>query len=610
MALSPEEVSLYHQRVSAASSRATAQPGSQSDTPWAAPSASPSVRSISPRYSAGASYAHEQTGGSALSSFPTLHQLHQNVRQRIAEQQRSASTATSQHLGYDAPYHHPASATPPPQHLLTSVTHPQHSTLEMVQEIMLSSKRSPLPTGREMPMLPPELYVVGNRSSSPPLQHQQPAAPSYSCAGCAALEGKVANLQITVDALLRHQHQLVHALAGQLKRDDDVSPAAGGGGEEKRGTAPVTVASQTEQDMPVASISSLVDTISTELDFVVSSLSSQKIFRKKKKRCVSSSRRWWRGESLWPRSPALLTRNRLSLDFVVSSLSSQKIFRAPTDDAIRNQKSEPTAPKDSALMQLLIQVGERIGQVEVDLETTVNETQKLEDRLVQRLRRVEENSVKSTDLNTHIADWFRMERNEALVLTQNLYRALGVDEEDVRRSVRPLAPQEVEAGQYRAQEMETLWRDSIVGRSLQYFHSAASKRRNQNEARGIHGYDEQSLQLTAAPAAPQQPQQLSMDDVGLLPLPARMLGLQLVDEPFAKGPRVRNVIKGSGAAVSSISVGNYIVAINRVPVRTTADAIAALAVVMPGSHVRIDSVTSRGTSDAAQIVAGSQRVYA
>lgn len=298
------------------------------------------------------------------------------------------------------------------------------------------------------------------------------------------------------------------------------------------------------------------------------------------------------------------------LDFVVSALASQKLFPPPPP----TRPDEP-AIKDSALMQLLMQVGVRIGQAESDLETTVQETQKLEERLVQRLRQVEDTTVKSSELHTSIGEWFRLERNEALVLTRNLYRVLGVGEDDVQRCLVRQTPASdanhsadpsVRTPSSAVADIEALWRDSNIARSLQYVHRAAAKATYQQHAQGIHAYDEDA---SMAPHT-EHIHEITMDEVGLLPLPARMLGLQLIDEPFAKGPRVRSIIRASGASVSSLAVGNYIIAVNRIPVRNTADVIAALAVVMPGSYVRIDSLTSRGAADVSQIVAGSQRVYA
>lgn len=549
MSLTQEEIANYHHLVESAVARHHLN--APTDAPWA--SASPSVRSVSPRGSMQEFIGGGAGGTSAFASFPTLQQLHQNVRHRIAQQR----IATSPH---DSEYDHrivaESQALPTP-----STQRPPPSTLEMIQGIILSSKRSPLPTGRDIPLLPPELYELGGnrsvqgqaRGASPPTSAAPHVGPTYSCAGCASLERKVSDLQRSVDVLMQNQQRWVHALAHQLRLE---STGASSSHEVQEERAPPAGDAQTE-------LTKMMESIAVDLDFVVAAINSRSIF-----------------------GPAI----------------------ASSTSGGRHESIATEAVPDSAVMQLLIQVGERIGQVESDLDTTVQETQKLEDRIVQRLHQIEDGTVKSSDLNSAIGEWFRVERNEALQLVRNLYRAMGVAEEAVEQCTRPSIPASggnVPAGSRKGADgqvvadIEALWRGSNIARSLQFLHTASMKPKQKF---GTQGYGEEDVVEAHNP--------LSMDAVGLLPLPARMLGLQLVDEPFSKGPRVGGILPGSSASGSALTAGSTIVAINRMPVRTVADVIAALTVVMPGSHVRVDSVSSKGIGDVAQLVAGSQRVYA
>lgn len=264
-----------------------------------------------------------------------------------------------------------------------------------------------------------------------------------------------------------------------------------------------------------------------------------------------------------------------TLDHVVESL------RSASGRLIHPEDAAPS-PQTMALFQ---QVAARLTQVESDLDTTVSETQKMEVNILNKVAALESSAQKKAEMPAALAEWTRLQRDETLDLCKTLYQFLGLPVHRVQEAV---AQRDIVA-------VDRTLKDSNIAKSLMFAapppHEPSSDAADRKRGGGYGGSPPRS------------------DTVGALPLPARMLGVHLVDEPFAPGVRVREVVPGSPAALAGVRPGEYLVAFNRVPLRSTSDAISALATTMAGAVVRVHRVDrTRSKEDVVEVVAGSRRV--
>lgn len=258
-------------------------------------------------------------------------------------------------------------------------------------------------------------------------------------------------------------------------------------------------------------------------------------------------------------------------------------------------------------VESLVSAAERMCSLESDLETTVSEMSKMESALIAQIRDVEKRNLSRSDAPSVIAEWHRKQRNDALEACLLLYRFFGLPADAVEEAVKT-----------RSWELtEKVVAESTLARCLAICGSApAGIRAGGSELSFPMGSIGSRSVSAAVPLLRAPPADAALgaavadhrEDGGPLPLCARVLGIFAVDEPFAPGVRIRDLVKGGPAAVGGLKVGEYICSVNQAPIRTVEQLLASLNVIMAGTTVRIGRVrASGGPREVVEVVANSKR---
>lgn len=202
---------------------------------------------------------------------------------------------------------------------------------------------------------------------------------------------------------------------------------------------------------------------------------------------------------------------------------------------------------EETLLAAATDLAMRVGALEQDLAETAQETFKMEERLQRRLSRTEE-GIASLDEVRDAAKVLALQadalRDDLRVVQEHMALPTGDEERSLLTESEWLAA------------LRQQWRRDI---------------RSACEALDRRAQDQQAVQHASS----------------VVPLPVRMLGVHLADEPLGQGARVVDLVPASPAHLSGVVLGDVVVSVNGVPVRSVMDVIRCLTPLMEGAAVRL-----------------------